>query len=190
MSRLSPHPSRHAPLRHATAFSVPVRLPPHTQPIGRPALWPIPSCPFAPCYSIPGTGPPPSPHTANRKTCLMARPAMSLGTSREHLLDRAVSLPAMQRLLQPQLMRGGSPFGERRYIYVFALITLLWWRSGLNTGLEILGYKVQVHSAAFFLHHSTVDSKMEVFQYKICQLNTVANPRPTLLASLAEKIGC
>jgi hypothetical protein len=118
MTRLSPHPSRHAPLPHATAFPIPVRLPPHTQPKGRPALWPIPPCPFEPCYSIPSTGPPPSPHTANRNTCLMAQPAMSLGTSREHLLEQAVSLPAMQRLLQPQLMSGGSPFGERRYIYV------------------------------------------------------------------------
>jgi hypothetical protein len=34
---------------------------------------PVPPCPFEPGYRIPRTGPPPSPHAAQGKTCLMAR---------------------------------------------------------------------------------------------------------------------
>ena len=52
-----PDPSRHVPLRQPTAFPGPVRVPPHTQPIGRPVFWPGPPCPFAPGNIIPRTGP-------------------------------------------------------------------------------------------------------------------------------------
>ena len=52
---MSPDPSRHVPLRQPTAFPGPVRVPPHTQPIGRPVFWHGPPCPFAPGNIIPGT---------------------------------------------------------------------------------------------------------------------------------------
>jgi hypothetical protein len=52
-----PDPSRHVPLRQPTAFPGPVRVPPHTQPIGRPVFWPGPPCPFAQGNIIPGTRP-------------------------------------------------------------------------------------------------------------------------------------
>jgi hypothetical protein len=54
---MSPDPSRHVPLRQPTAFPGPVRVPPHTQPIGRPVFWPGPPCPFAQGNIIPGTRP-------------------------------------------------------------------------------------------------------------------------------------
>jgi hypothetical protein len=72
---------------------------------------PVPPCSFAPAYSIPWTGPCPSPHAANRKTCLLARPAMSLCARQHHSRDHAVSLPARSYSCNPSWGGGGGGGG-------------------------------------------------------------------------------
>jgi len=52
---------------------------------------------------------PPLP-AANRKTCLLARPAMSLCARQHHSRDQAVSLPARSYSCNPSWGGGGGPF--------------------------------------------------------------------------------
>ncbi len=69
---------------------------------------PIPPCLFGPGSSLPQTSLSPSPHAANRKTCLLAQPAIFLRARQQHSPDQAVSLPACSYSCSPSWWGGGG----------------------------------------------------------------------------------
>jgi hypothetical protein len=54
---------------------------------------------------------PPNPHAANRKNCIMARPAMSLCAWQQYSPDRAVLLPVRSYSCNPSLLGEGGGWG-------------------------------------------------------------------------------
>ena len=109
MNRISPHPSRHAPLRQVTAFPGPVRLPPRMKQIGRP-----PYGPSRPAMSLWARLQDSPDRSASLPACSTGedlpngpyRSAMSLCARQEHPPDRPA--PCAQPLLPNTSWWGGG----------------------------------------------------------------------------------